>query len=553
MHHQERPDDAPAEKSVETAVPEYSDSSGIHKNENEIEYPGTLKLWVIVFTLCLSLFLCGLDQTVITTAVPAITDDFHALEDIGWYTSAYLVTTATLTLAYGRLYTFFSIKIIFLIALFIFEVGSIVCATAQSSYALIIGRAVAGAGASGIFPGCSLILMCSAPLQKRPLYLGIITAMFGIASIAGPYIGGAFTDRASWRWCFWINLPLGGLTVLIIALFVKTPVNAAFRESTTLEKVKKLDLPGLVLVIASLICLILALQWGGAIYPWNDGRVVALLVVFAVLFLAFIGSQYFLPNSRTLPNVVLRSRSIWFAFLFAAFISGSMFVVITYVPIYFQAIKGVSALGSGSRVTPTILGFLVFTIISGVVTTITGYYNPSMIMASILSSVGSGLLTTLVVNTGSPKWIGYQALYGFGIGFGLQQPLLVAQTVLPEADVPSGVALINLAQMLGGAVFVAVSQNVFQNKLEQDIRGLVPNFDTSRIFTMGARDFFALFQPDELSQVLPLYCKAITTTFYISTAICAASIIGALGTEWTSTKKKTTENAGGEITQKLEG
>ena len=460
--------------------------------------------------------------------MPAITDDFHALEDIGWYTSAYLLTTSTLTLAYGKLYTFFSIKMVFLGALVLFEFGSIVCATAPNSKALIIGRAIAGIGASGVFPGVSLILACCAPLEKRPLYLSIITAMFGIASIAGPFIGGAFTDGASWRWCFWINLPLGGITVFIIALFVKTPVNTAYAGWTVLDKLRNLDIPGLTIVISSLICLILALQWGGAIYPWSDGRVIALLVVFSVLFVAFVGSQVMLPKSRTISNTIIRSRSVWFAFFFAAFISGSMFIIITYLPIYFQAIKGDSALASGSRVTPTILGFLVFTIFSGIATQITGYYNPSLILASILSAIGSGLLTTLAIHTKSSKWIGYQALYGFGIGFGLQQPLLVAQAVLPETDVPFGVALINLAQMLGGAVFVAVSQNVFQNKLRRDIRAMFPGFDTSSIFKIGAREFFALFEKDDLAEVVQAYSKAITVTFYIATSLCAASIVGAL-------------------------
>jgi hypothetical protein len=325
--------------------------------------------------------------------------------------------------------------------------------------------------------------------------------------------------------------------MLIVVLFVKTPVNAAYAGWTLRKKVKRLDIPASTVVIACLICLILALQWGGAIYPWSDGRVIALLVIFGVLFIAFVGSQALFPKSRTISDAIIRSRSIWFAFLFAAFISGSMFIVITYLPIYFQAIKGDSALASGSRVTPTILGFLIFTIISGAATQITGYYNPSMIAASVLSSIGSGLLTTLVVNTGSPKWIGYQALYGFGIGFGLQQPLLVAQTVLEETDVPFGVALINLAQMLGGAIFVAVSQNVFQNKLRGDLEAMFPDFDTSSIFKIGARELFALFRAEELARVVPAYSKAITTTFYIATALCSASIVGALGVRWVSTKK----------------
>ncbi|OCK94728.1 putative efflux pump antibiotic resistance protein [Cenococcum geophilum 1.58] len=505
-------------------------------------YPGALKFSLIVLALCLSLFLAGLDQTVITTAVPKITDDFHALQDIGWYTAAYLLTTAVFQLVYGKFFTFFSIKLVFLVALCIFELGSIVCATAPHSTALIVGRAIAGLGAAGLFPGSVLILMHSCPLEKRPTFLGFINAMFGVASIAGPFIGGAFADRATWRWCFWINLPLGGITLAVVTICVETPLDPSSRCWTLGKKIKQFDIPGMVIIIASLICLILALQWGGAIYPWSDSRVIALLVVFGVLFLAFVTSQILLFDSRTLPSQILRHRSVWAAALFAACSSGSMFIAITYLPVYFQAIKDASALASGSMVTPLIMGFLIMTMVSGIITTVAGYYNPSMIAGPIFSSIGAGLITTFTAHTGSPKWIGYQALLGFGIGFGLQQPLLVVQTVLPDSEIPVGVALMNLFQMLGGAIFIAVSQNIFQNNLKSDIHRLFPSFDARKIFDVGATGLSSLFNEQQLDQVLPVYCKAITRTFYIVAGLCAASIIGALGTEWKSIKKKDQQN-----------
>lgn len=521
---------------------EKTESNQVADLESKMVYPGPLKFGLIVLSLALSLFLAGLDQTVITTAVPKITDDFHALDDIGWYTAAYLLTTAVFQLAYGKFFTFFSNKIVFLVALCIFELGSLICATAPNSTALIVGRALAGLGAAGLFPGSVLILMHSCPLEKRPTFLGIINAMFGVASICGPFVGGAFTDRVTWRWCFWINLPLGGITLAVVGLCVNTPVNPAYQKWKLAQKLKQFDLLGLVIIIASLICLIMALQWGGAIYLWNDGRVVALLVVFSVLFLTFLASQILFSSSRTVPTQILKNRSVWFAALFAACSSASMFIAITYLPIYFQAIKDSSALASGSMVTPLILGFLLMTLISGMITTVIGYYNPSMIVGPILSSIGAGLITTFQVNTGSPKWIGYQVLLGFGIGFGLQQPLLVVQTILPESEIPVGVALMNLFQMLGGAIFVAVSQNVFQNNLKSDIHAMFPDFDTKSLFSVGATSLSSVFNEEQLKQVLPVYCKDITKTFYIVAALCAASIIGALGTEWRTTKKRDSKN-----------
>jgi MFS family permease len=144
------------------------------------------------------------DNTIIATAIPRITDQFHALNDVGWYGSAYLLTTCSFQLIFGKLYTFYSIKYVYLAALFLFELGSLICGVAPSSTALILGRAVAGLGCAGIFSGAILIIAKTVPLHRRPAYTGIIGAMYGIASVAGPLMGGAFTDRLTWRWCFYM-------------------------------------------------------------------------------------------------------------------------------------------------------------------------------------------------------------------------------------------------------------------------------------------------------------------------------------------------------------
>lgn len=186
-----------------------------------------IKLWLISLALCLAIFCMALDNTIIATggwkhakhvrlaaksfcssflAIPRITDDFQALADVGWYISVYLLTTCSFQLVYGKLYTFYNIKWIFLIALAIFEIGSILCATAPTSVAFIVGRAIAGLGSAGIFSGAILIVTCTVPLSQRPVYTGIIGGMYGIASVAGPLMGGAFTDspKLTWRFCFWM-------------------------------------------------------------------------------------------------------------------------------------------------------------------------------------------------------------------------------------------------------------------------------------------------------------------------------------------------------------
>lgn len=272
------------------------------------------------------------DNTIIATAIPRITDQFQALEDVGWYGSAYLLTTCAFQLFFGKLYTFYSIKWVYMTALFIFEVGSVICGAAPNSTALIIGRAVAGLGSAGIFSGAILIVAHTVPLRQRPTYTGMIGAMYGIASVAGPLMGGAFTDKLTWRWCFYINLPFGLVTAVFIVFFFSSPKSA--KKSTAVgwkAQAAQMDPVGTLVFMLSIICLLLALQWGGTKYPWGNGRIIALFVIFAVLISVFIGLQIYLQENATVPPRVFVNRNIWGSAFFGATLGGAFFVMVFYV------------------------------------------------------------------------------------------------------------------------------------------------------------------------------------------------------------------------------
>ena len=476
------------------------------------------------------------DRTIIATAIPTITDDFHSLGDVGWYGSAYMLTGCCFQLLFGRIYTFYSPKTVYLSAIGCFEIGSAICGAAPNSTVFIVGRAIAGLGSSGVFSGAIIIIVNTVPLHKRPILQGLVGAIFGIASVAGPLLGGAFTSNVSWRWCFYINLPIGGLAMLILffILHLPPPKNAG---QTLWQQFVQLDPIGTALFMPGIICLLLALQWGGSTYPWSDGRIIALLVLFIVLIAGFIGVQVWRQDKGTVPPRIVTQRSIA-AGMWSQFTVGSaMMTMIYYLPIWFQAIKNVSAVESGIMQLPLILGLVVASISAGICVSKIGYYTPFMIANSVIMSIGAGLITTFTPSTGHAEWIGYQVIFGFGLGLGMQQASLAAQAVLQRKDVPTGISLIMFCQQLGGAVFVSVGQNVFANKLVEGL-GAIPGFDAKSIVTVGATELRQHVPPQSLSEVILAYNGALVTTYRAALGMSCISIIGALTMEWKNIKPK---------------
>ena len=218
--------------------------------------------------------------------------------------------------------------------LFIFEIGSLICALSPNSTVLIVGRAIAGLGSGGIFSGALITLAKTVELSQRPIYFGLIGGMYGIASVAGPLMGGAFTDKLTWRWCFYINLPIGGVAAAGLLFFLKLREKAAYKFETTSSIIKKLDLLGTTFFVAAIVCVLLALQWGGVLYPWSDGRIIALFVVFGVLLIVFIVLQTRFKEDALVPPRIASQRTVAFASLFGACVGGSFFIFVYYVPIW---------------------------------------------------------------------------------------------------------------------------------------------------------------------------------------------------------------------------
>lgn len=304
-------------------------------------------------------------------------------------------------------------------------------------------------------------------------------------------------------------------------------------------KLLKLDPIGTFFLSTSIICLLLALQWGGSTYAWSNDRITTLLTLFVALFIGFVLVQVFMQDTATIPASVIKNRSVLSALWYVTWLASTMMVLVYYIPEYFQLNKGVDAVHSGIMNLPMVISLVVGSLSSGFIVTKIGYYTPMAIVSACLMPIGAGLISTWNHNTSAAEWICFQIIFGLGLGLGLQQAGLAAQTVLPKHEVPLGVSLMFLGQMLGGSVFVSAAQNVFASQLVKGVAS-IPAFskDPASIVTLGATQLRSLAGPQYLNVLYSAYNSALRSVFLLATALSCLCILGAATLEWKSVKGK---------------
>ena len=341
------------------------------------------------------------------------------------------------------------------------------------------------------------------------------------------------SDR-TWRWCFYVNLPLGGFAILVTLAFLH--VDRPQRdELSALDPLRRFDPMGILCLVPAIICLMLALQWGGTIYAWKSSHIIGLFVGAGLLFLIFIAVEVQSPAIAIAPMRVVLNRSVAGAMTYTFLLSGGMTTVIYYLAIWFQVAKGDTAIHAGVSTIPMLLALVVASCFGAAFTQKVGYYVPPMLLSSILCAIGAGLLSTLKPDSYHGYWMGYQVLYGFGIGIGFQNSNLAVQNVLKRADVPLGMAVMFLMQQLGGAVFLAVAQGIFSNALLDRLSG-VASLNAERIINTGATDLRNIVPSDELDMVIMSYSFALTRTFLMTAVISAVMLVGPFAMEWKNIK-----------------
>ncbi|KAI6352078.1 hypothetical protein MCOR25_009567 [Pyricularia grisea] len=524
--------------------------------KDDTVYPSKGKAVVVIAALNLSVLLLALDQTILAPALGTITSEFGTVKDIGWYGAAYLLTNCALTLLYGRLYTIFNIKWTFLSSIFIFELGSMICAIAPTSEIFILGRAVAGAGCGGLFSGTVVITGFTLALHHRPVAFGMTGAVFGVASVAGPLLGGVFTDHINWRWCFWINIPIGAVSILVVIFFVHINRDNNPQRKSLINRIRDIDLYGIAVLFPALVCFIMAIQWGGTEFAWNSPQIIGLFVATAVLCAIFVWVEVRMGDDGMLPPRLFKNRDTVLAFAFSVSFSSAFIPLIVYIAIYFQAIFGDKAIDAGFKLLPLLISSVICSIASGVVTTVVGYYNPIALIGMVLFAVGAGLITTWTLTTPMAAWFGFQLIAGVGTGPGFQVGIIVVQNVLPHDWIPVGTSAVQFFQNMGGAVFSAIAQSAFQNGIVTSAAASVPFLPPALLLETGASNIRqTLINLTASADLGPLiteaggfdkvyddlrfaYLVGLKNTFYVAVVCAIVSFFIACGFRWINLKDK---------------
>ncbi|MDB5076678.1 MAG: drug resistance transporter, EmrB/QacA subfamily, partial [Chloroflexi bacterium] len=403
----------------------------------------------------LAMLLASLDQTIVATALPTVVGDLGGINYLAWVVTAYLLAATASTPIWGKIGDLYGRKPIFLATIVIFLSGSAMCGLAWSLGALIVFRAFQGLGAGGMMALAMAIVADLVSPRERGRYQGYIQAVFALASVAGPLLGGFFVDHLSWRWIFYVNLPIGAVALLVITAVLQLPIQPVRRS---------IDYLGATLLVAAIVSLLLITVWGGQQYAWNSPRIIGLAVAGVTLLGAF-GLQERRAPEPILPLRLFRDPvfDVASAGLFIA--TCSLFAATVFMPLYLQTVTGASATNSGLLLLPLMLGILLTSIGSGRLITRTGHYKRFPVLGFALMAVGLFALSTIDTRTSQLEASLHMLVFGLGFGMVTQVLVLAIQNVVDRRELGTATAAANFFRSMGGAVGVAVFGTVFANRL----------------------------------------------------------------------------------------
>ena len=404
--------------------------------------------------LMLGMLLASLDQTIVATALPTITGELGGVEQLSWVVTSYLLATTISTPLYGKLGDLFGRKLLFQVAIVIFLVGSALCGVAQTMNQLILFRGVQGLGAGGLIVLAMAIMAEIVSPRERGRYQGYFGALFGASSVAGPLIGGFLTDHASWRWVFYVNIPIG-----IVALLATARVPASAKHSNP-----SIDVLGAVLLTAAISTIVLFTTWGGLEYAWDSPVIVGLILASVVLLVAVVVVER-RAKEPIIPIHMFRLRTFNIASSVSFILGVAMFGAISFLPLFLQRVNGASATDSGLLLLPLMVGLLSASVISGQIISRTGRYKVFPVLGTASATVALYLLSTMDSDTTRGTVTLYMILLGVGIGLSMQTLILTVQNAVSLSELGTATSSVSFFRSMGGCVGVAVFGAIFNSRI----------------------------------------------------------------------------------------